>query len=150
MGESYSMQMSVGPISQHPHHRKFLNTFYNVSDAPGETHQCVNMITEDATYILTSEKAVGRASEFLSGVTGFYRQVRNPICEKRNLDGGFPFGTGSPIFMPSSIVELKLKNGNLLTIDRSGRAQHAKGSIGGCQFQFCQVYLVRACLLAMM
>lgn len=60
MDGSYSVQCPPDQ-SVHPDIVAFLQSFYSVSDTPGETEKYVDMFTEDATFVLASKKAAGHA-----------------------------------------------------------------------------------------
>lgn len=60
MDGSYSVQCPQDQ-SVHPDIVSFLQSFYGVSDTPGETEKYVDMFTEDATFVLASKKAAGHS-----------------------------------------------------------------------------------------
>lgn len=65
MAHSYKAQYPAGS-SVDAEIVKFFEDFYTVSDIPGQDEQYVDMLTEDATFIIASKRAEGRDGMYLS------------------------------------------------------------------------------------
>ncbi|KAF4974587.1 hypothetical protein FZEAL_8514 [Fusarium zealandicum] len=116
----------------------FLQTFYRVSDTPGETEKYVEMFTDDATFVLASKKAVGH-KEITTMREGMWDSVAS---RKHRISKLFPFGTDANELMLHGTVALTLKNGGSAEIEWAGRAEVVKADADGkYRFKFYQVYL---------
>ncbi|WAO92398.1 Hypothetical protein NCS54_00990500 [Fusarium falciforme] len=137
MDGSYSVQCPPDQ-SVHPDIVAFLQSFYSVSDTPGETEKYVDMFTEDSTFVLASKKAAGHA-EITTLRQGMWEAVAS---RKHQLFQIFPFGKGSDEVMLYGTVALQLKNGGSAEIDWAARAELVRSAAGGnYRFKYYQVYL---------
>lgn len=59
MSHSYKAEYPAG-TSVDPGIVQFFEEFYAISDVPGEHDRYVDMLTDDATFIMASKKARGR------------------------------------------------------------------------------------------
>ncbi|KAF4966696.1 hypothetical protein FSARC_5640 [Fusarium sarcochroum] len=137
MAESYSVQ-SPSDQSVRPDIIGFLQSFYSISDTPGETEKYVSMFTEDATFVMASKRASGHAE-----ITPLREGMWDAVASREHtLHKVFPFGAGSEEVMLYGIVALQLKNGGSAEIEWAGRAELQKAaSDGKYRFKFYQVYL---------
>ncbi|KAF5024567.1 hypothetical protein F66182_3330 [Fusarium sp. NRRL 66182] len=116
----------------------FLQSFYHVSDTPGETTKYVDMFTQDANFVLASKKASGHA-EITTLREGMWDAVTS---RKHTLYKVFPFGPGAEEVMLYGTVALQLKNGSSAEIEWAARAELARAaSDGKFRLKFYQVYL---------
>ncbi|RSL41884.1 hypothetical protein CEP53_012486 [Fusarium sp. AF-6] len=135
--DAYSVQCPTDQ-SIHPDIVTFLQSFYSVSDTPGETEKYVDMFTEDATFVLASKKAAGH-SEITTLRQGMWEAVAS---RKHQLFQIFPFGKGSDELMLYGTVALQLKNGGSAEIDWAARAELVRSAPDGkYRFKYYQVYL---------
>ncbi|KAJ3524177.1 hypothetical protein NM208_g12154 [Fusarium decemcellulare] len=137
MDTSYSMQCPSDQ-SVNPEIVAFLQSFYRISDTPGETAKYVDMFTEDATFVLASKKSEGHAA-----ITTMREGMWDAVASRKHqIFKVFPFGTRSDEVMLYGTVALQLKNGGSAEIDWAGRAELVKAAVdGNYRFKFYQVYL---------
>ncbi|KAF5675176.1 fungal specific transcription factor factor [Fusarium heterosporum] len=136
MEQSYSVQ-SPSDQSVQPHIIQFLQSFFSISDTPGETEKYVDMFTEDASFKLASKKASGHAE-----ITTLRQSMWDAVASRKHtLHKVYPFGSGSNEVMLYGSVALQLKNGGSAEIDWAGRAELVESQDGKYRLKDYQVYL---------
>ncbi|CAF3622049.1 hypothetical protein SNK05_010453 [Fusarium graminearum] len=136
MEQQYSIQ-SPSDESVQPHIIQFIQSFFSVSDTPGDTAKYVDMFTPEATFVVASKKASGHA-EITTLREGMWDAVSS---RKHTLDKVFSFGSGSDKVMLNGTVALELKNGASAEIEWAGRMELEKANDGKYRLKFYQVYL---------
>ncbi|UNI17583.1 hypothetical protein JDV02_003915 [Purpureocillium takamizusanense] len=135
MSHSYKAEYPAG-ASVDPGIVQFLQDFYAVSDVPGEHDRYVDMLTEDATFIMASKRARGR-DEILAVRKGMWTVVSS---RRHTVFKVFPFA-GADEFMIYGSVALGLKNGAGVDVDWAARAELEKSADGRWRMKYYQVYL---------
>lgn len=80
MEQQYSIQ-SPSDESVQPHIIQFIQSFFSVSDTPGETAKYVDMFTPEATFVVASKKASGHAGNYLPSPV---HPLRTNLCRNYN------------------------------------------------------------------
>ncbi|GJN71358.1 hypothetical protein PLIIFM63780_006310 [Purpureocillium lilacinum] len=137
MSHSYKAEYPAG-TSVDPGIVQFFEEFYAISDVPGEHDRYVDMLTDDATFIMASKKARGR-DEILAAREGMWTVVSS---RRHTVYKVFPFSAGANELMIYGSVALGLKSGANVDVDWAARAELVKSAADGrWRMKYYQVYL---------
>ncbi|ODA77583.1 hypothetical protein RJ55_07212 [Drechmeria coniospora] len=118
---------------------QFFEAFYRVSDTAGAHEQYVDMLTEEATFIMASKRCRGR-DEILPARMAMWTAVDS---RRHTISKIVPFASGAHEFFIYGVVSLGLKSGGKPDVDWAARAELVKSAADGrWRMKFYQVYLL--------
>ncbi|KYK54106.1 hypothetical protein DCS_06062 [Drechmeria coniospora] len=136
---------------------QFFEAFYRVSDTAGAHEQYVDMLTEEATFIMASKRCRGRdgtspsawpgptlltcgEKEILPARMAMWTAVDS---RRHTISKIVPFASGAHEFFIYGVVSLGLKSGGKPDVDWAARAELVKSAADGrWRMKFYQVYLL--------
>ncbi|PKS05384.1 hypothetical protein jhhlp_008759 [Lomentospora prolificans] len=136
MAQSYSFKTPPG-VTIDGEIVQFLESFYRISDTPGDHDNYVDQFEEDATFIVAGKRNRGR-DEIMKQRISMWDLVKE---RKHTVYQIFPYGNDATDFMLIGLVNYQLKTGGSKDVEWAGRAQLAKSSSGKWQMRFYQIWL---------
>jgi hypothetical protein len=115
----------------------FLNSFYAISDTPGNHETYASQFTKDALFVMAGKRNTGY-DEILAMRKSMWNVV---VARDHTVFQVYPSTTDPKEFMLEGSVNYELKDGSKQMVDWAGHAKVVKSEGGQWQFEQYQVYL---------
>ncbi|OCL08089.1 hypothetical protein AOQ84DRAFT_340897 [Glonium stellatum] len=119
-----------------PIYKKHFEDFYATSDTPDAHEKYVEFFTPDATVVMASKRAEGKA-EILALRKGMWEKVQSRLHKPLKI---FPYGPNANEVMLFGTVQYGLKAGGQSSVEWAAYARLKKVD-GSVKMDFYQVYL---------
>jgi len=134
MPHTYSSQYPTG-VQIDGGIKAFFEEFYRTTDRPDALEEYADAFTDDATFILASNKGVGREA-ILQIRKGMWTAVSARLHYPIKI---FPFGSGSKEVMIYGTLDYTLKDGRKVEVEWAAKVELVQEA-GKWKMEFYQVY----------